>query len=191
MKKHFLHKDENQNLINSKTFRVVYLNHWDKLYVYAFNILKDKKICEDLVQDIFFTLWKNRNTTNIHNISGYLFQSLKFKIYKHFRDTKFIDMDIEKFHNIKETSESPYDMITLQDLERIVAIHSEKLPKRCQEIFYLSRFECLSHKEIADKLNISIRTVKNQISVALKHLKVHLEKESYVVLLLFLYLLVY
>lgn len=176
------------DLNNPETFHKIYLNNWDRLYRYAFNILKDEKICEDLVQDIFFSLWKNRNTSKIDNISAYLFQSLKFQIYKHFRDTKFVSMDIERFYNIIEVNASPLETLVLKDLEEMVSAHTKKLPKRCQEIFYLSRYESLSHKEISDKLNISIRTVKNQISVALKHLRVQLEGQVYV-LLLFIHLL--
>ncbi len=178
------------DISDSDAFRRIYLKYWDKLYMYAYNVLKDRKVCEDLVQDIFFTLWKNRNTSNIQNISGYLFQSLRFRIYKHFRDAKFVSMDIEKFCNIVEAGESPTEIMDLKDLERMVSEHTEKLPKRCQEIFYLSRFECLSHKEISDQLNISIRTVKNQISIALKYLRIQLEEKTLNVLLFFFYLFI-
>lgn len=170
--------------INSNEFRDAYLANWDKLYMYAYNILKDKKVCEDLVQDIFFSLWKNRNTSKINNISAYLFQSLKFQIYKYFRDTKFVSMDLERFYNIIEVSATPLETMAFKDLEDMVSTHTANLPKRCQEIFYLSRFECLSHKEISEKLNISIRTVKNQISVALKYLRVQLEEQTYMLLLI-------
>ncbi|MBJ6367751.1 RNA polymerase sigma factor [Snuella sedimenti] len=185
MKKYL--NNETLDINDSDVFRSVYLKHWDKLYVYAYNILKDRDLCEDLIQDIFFALWKNNKTSDIQNISAYLFQSLRFRIYKHFRDTKFVNMDIDKFYDIVKTNNTPYDSMTAQDLEKMIYKHTQNLPKRCQEIFYLSRFECLSHKEIADKLNISIRTVKNQISIALKYLRAHMEEETFSVLLLFLY----
>ncbi|MDO5977359.1 RNA polymerase sigma factor [Flavivirga spongiicola] len=157
----------------SLAFKKVYLHFWERLYIYAFKVLGNKKICEDIVQEIFLTFWKNGHKVEIENLSAYLFQSLRFQLFKHFRDKKLTKSDIKMFADVYKTNVTE-DLINLNDLESVIHRHLNTLPPKCKDIFYLSRFEHLSHKEIAEKLNISTQTVKNQITTALKHLRLKL-----------------
>ena len=163
------------------SFEEVYQEYWSKLYVYSFRILQDKNVCEDLIQEIFLSFWKKRDTLNVENLSAYLFQSLRFQIYKYYRDTKLETLDIEKFSNFVSVNTTD-ELLNLEDTKMLINGYLNKLPKRCREIFYLSRFKNLSHKEIAEELNISNQTVKNQISIASKHLQKHYKELTFLLL---------
>jgi len=169
---------EELNGDDTLAFRQVYLNYWERLYIYAYNILENQKICEDLIQEIFLSFWKNRHKVEIENLKAYLYQSLRFQIFKHFRDQKTTLLNIEKFEQILKTN-SIEESLDLDDLEASIHKHINELPRRCRDIFYLSRFENLSHKEIAEKFDISTRTVKNQITTALKHLRSQIKDASF------------
>lgn len=164
------------------SFEQVYQQYWSKLYIYGFRVLKDKSVVEDLVQEIFLSYWKKKDTLEVVNISAYLFQSLRFQIYKYYRDTKFKTLDIEKFSNIVSVNTAD-ELLNLEDTKKLVNTCLDKLPKRCREIFYLSRFKNLSHKEISEELNISNQTVKNQMSIASKYLQEHYKELTFLLLL--------
>ena len=171
---------------DSLAFKEVYSHYWERLYIYAFNIIRDKKQCEDFIQEIFLAFWKNRNKTDIKNLNAYLYQSLRFQIFNYFRDKKMTLVDIEKFNIIAKIN-TVEDSLNLNDLEKEIYKNLKALPKRCQEIFCLSRFENLSNKEIAEQLNISQQTVKNQLTTALKYLRKHIQDYSFYWLLAMLF----
>jgi len=159
----------------SLDFQKIYQEYWSRLYVYGFRILRDKSLCEDLIQEIFLSFWKNRKKIEVQHISSYLFQSLRFQIFKYYRDTKIKTLDIEKFSNIVSINTTD-DLLILQDTKMMLSKYLDRLPKRCREIYFLSRFENLSNKEISEKLNISNQTVKNQLTMASKHLQKHFKE---------------
>lgn len=166
-------KDDFDILLN---FKDAYLNNWDNLYIYAYNILQDKKVCEDIIQDIYLKLWRNREKLQeIDNLSGYLFQATRFQIYRRFRDKKVVLLDITSFNNLLHNNTTE-EILNKCETETHINKCIEKLPLRCKEIFKLSRNENLAHKEIAKKLDISTQTVKNQISKALSQLRTNLEE---------------
>jgi RNA polymerase sigma-70 factor (ECF subfamily) len=158
-------KNDNQN-----SFKEIYRRYWPKLYIFSYNIIKDKDICEDIVQDVFADLWIRRKGLEVENLSAYLFKAVKFQIFNQFRKNKMIDKHVEDFDNflsecnIEESTEYKELHSRMDDL-------ISKLPEQRRIIFQLSRDEGLSNKEIAQTLNISVQTVKNQISNALKSIR--------------------
>jgi len=184
--KEFLN-DVNAN--NSLAFKNVYNTYWERLYLYAYKILKDKNQCEDLVQEIFISFWNKKDKEHIQNIPAYFFQATRFQIFKIFRDKKMTLVEIEHFSQLIKETNATDGHLELTDLENEIHGHLNKLPKRCREIFILSRFEHLSHKEIAEKLGVSTQTVKNQIVTALKYLREHLEGHTFFCVLSILFII--
>lgn len=159
-----------------KAFSMLYDRFWEQMYVKAFSILGDRNIAKDVVQEIWISVWERRTKIDNTNIEGYLFRAVRFKIYNQFRTLKYRDKLIEEFvQNYK--SQIPVNTtdehIQFKDTETIIFLTVNGLPKKCKQVFQLSRFEGLKNNEIADKLNISQRTVETHISNALKVIKKH------------------
>jgi len=150
-------------------FNQIYKKYWSKLYIYSLNVLKDREICEDIVQEIFYKLWIRKNEIEISDLQSYLYSAVRNQIYKHFRNNKYkkeLESQLNSFIcNWQEFS------FAESELHNIINKEIEKLPEQRRKIFILSKKENYSYQEIADLLNISIQTIKNQMSKALKTLR--------------------
>lgn len=155
---------------NSVAFKELFKRYWSKLYIYSFNILKEKDLCEDIVQEIFTDLWLRKEEIQIDDLQKFLYQSVRNQIFKHFRRSRYKSELINQLNLFihKSSVEESYD---IQELREKIDSTISKLPEQRRVIFYLSRKEELSNKEISEKLNISIQTVKNQISKALQFIR--------------------
>jgi RNA polymerase sigma-70 factor (ECF subfamily) len=151
-------------------FKEIYKRYWSKLYIYSFNILKEKDLCEDIIQEIFSDLWIRRNEIEISNLQSYLYQSVRNQIYKHFRSTRYKEELLNQL-NIFLNNPTVAELYDSQEFQSFVNNSISKLPEQRRMIFQLSRDEELSNKEISKKLNISVQTVKNQISKSLQFLR--------------------
>lgn len=165
-------------------FEAIYDRYSKSLFLYAMNIFKKKEVCEDIVQNVFVQLWVKRGTKKINSLKPFLFKSVKYQIFKHLRDKKVSDAELSRL-NIVDTSMSVSQKLEYQELEDLIARQVDKLPKRCQQIFILSRFQYKSNKEIATELGISVQAVKNQISKALGSIRNNLNSEEALLFFLF------
>lgn len=151
-------------------FYELFSRHWEKLYVIAKSILRNDAMAEDLVQDVFTDFWERRKRIVNNNIKAYLSQSIRYQVFKQLRKTELLDVHAEALASIPVAGQTD-DMLNYKELQHEIENVLETLPGRCREIFHLSRYEYLSNNEIAQRLNISVRTVETQISIALKHLR--------------------
>ncbi|WP_308990421.1 RNA polymerase sigma-70 factor [Mariniflexile litorale] len=152
---------------------LIYKKYWQMMYLAAYNLVQDKEVCEDIVQDIFVDLW-NKRTHLIISISlkSYLYTSTVYKVYDFFRKNKKL-IKIELLDNFSETFHAltPETKLLYEELIEHVDSIIEHLPLKCKAVFKLSREQELSNKEIADKLHISQRTVEGHITKALSILR--------------------
>ncbi|WP_298486018.1 RNA polymerase sigma factor [uncultured Maribacter sp.] len=170
---------------NSSAFKEVYDRYSKGMFYYAFKILNDKEVCEDIIQNIFIDFWSKRNTSNIKKLKPYLFQSVKYQIFNYIRDKKISNEDLSRLNLIDVSMNVSQKMEYLELEELIKNIIEQQLPNRCRQIFILSRFEHKSNKEIANELGITIQAVKNQISKGIHKIRLCLNSEE-VVLYFFL-----
>jgi RNA polymerase sigma-70 factor (ECF subfamily) len=159
-------KEDDEN-----SFKDLFERYWKKLYIFSYNVIQDKNVSEDIIQEIFTDLWIRRKEIEIENVSAYLFKAVKFQIFKQFRKRKLIDRHFKEFDNFISEFNTEQDIDYKDLISRVENIISG-LPEQRRIIFQLSRHEGLSNKEIAHKLNISVQTVKNQISHALKLIRI-------------------
>lgn len=148
--------------------------HYEKLVRVAYRLVSDIEAAEDVVQEIFVKFWEQKETINIEKtLYGYLKQAVIFRSIDYLRKTKRLE---EKLKNHAQTS-LRLNLLTpeaqLLTKENMAAIYEkiEALPEKSKLIFKLSRFEELSYAEIAEQLNISIKTVEYHISKALAILR--------------------
>lgn len=148
----------------------LYNTYWQLLFISAYNIIKDKELCEDIIQDIFMNIWHNREKLEINiSLKGYLYACARYQVFNQFRKNKdkihvefFNDLD-KRFQYVTPETEMMHKEL-VQQINTIV----ETLPEKCQLVYKLSREEQLTHKEIAVRLNISVKTVENHITKALQ-----------------------
>lgn len=161
---------------DQKAFGVLYDRFWAPMYLKSVAILGNKCKAKDIVQEVWISFWERRHEIDNDNIEGYLFNAIRFKVFNEFRNSKnkktLIDNYI-KYYNTHNTSNNIDDIINLKETQNLIQDSVEKLPKKCKEVFVLSRYDGLKNNEIAQKLEISLRTVETHISNALKVIKNH------------------
>lgn len=168
-------------------FEDVYKTHYRMLRNAAENIIDDHDASHDVVQEVFVKLWGKREEVHaILNIKAYLFRSVINASITYLENNKN-KIKTDDFHQAS-TSTTDSKIIT-QELEEKIQVALKSLPPKCKAIFVLSRFEGLKNKEIAETLNLSLKTVENQMGIALKRmkedLKSYLTREFLVMLLCF------
>ncbi len=161
-------------------FNEIYERYWLNLYLSAFKRLKSRDDSKDLVQDLFFSLWLKRHSLLISNsLSSYLFTAVKYKVINHIESNIVKGAYLDSLDKaLIEYDNSTNEMIISRDLEEFIDVGINKLSPKMKEVFELSRRENLTINQIADRLNISEQTVKNQISKALKILRLHVSDIS-------------
>jgi len=160
-----------------EAFNQIYHRYVPYLYQYAFNILKDEDECTDAVQDIFVWLWENRLKINVNVLKGYLISAVKYKLTRVIQGSKRRS-EILSVTPLQQESFID-DSLEVKELKQAIQEFVSMLPERARMIFEMSRHEYLSNKEIAAKLNISEKTVENQMTIVLKKLKSGLGKMSF------------
>lgn len=150
---------------SQQAFRRLYDLHGSSLYQLAYYILKDEKRAEEIVQDTFLQLWNNRSKLLLEKeIKTYLYvicRNASFNKLKQYRREQQLFTPLSDEHRDSEVYQQ--DDIGAQELTEVIEQILCKLPDRQHLIFRLCRLEGLSHKEIAERLAISIQTVKNQM----------------------------
>lgn len=158
---------------NPDAFHELYKRYWDRVFAVCLNRVGDQTLAEDLVQDIFLSIWLHKDLEKVLNIEAYLFQAVKFSVIKNFhkasRESTLDPSQIGLLDGMLDMSME--DVIHSKILQELIFQEVERLPERTKLIFIYSRLENLSSLEIAERLDISPRTVENQISNALRFLR--------------------
>ncbi|WP_420321619.1 RNA polymerase sigma-70 factor [Flagellimonas sp.] len=151
----------------------LYDRYWDSAYLTAYNVLKDKKLCEDVVQELFMDIWNRRQKLDIKTtFKSYFFSCVRYQVFAQIRK-KEKNVRTELFENLDQRIHynCPESEYLYQELLEKISSTVEHLPKKCREVYMLSRNEHLSHSEISDRLHISTKTVENHMTKALKILR--------------------
>jgi len=162
--------------------------HYELLCRYAFSFLNDKEDAEDVVQNTFVTLWQKRETLNIRtSLKSYLFSMVRNNCLNKLKHEK-VKQDYATFSVIPETTDetSAAALTTGNELENMISRAIESLPEQCRLVFKLSRFENLKYAEIASQLNISEKTVENQMGKALRVMREHLKDYLMIAIMFFI-----
>lgn len=168
------------NASDTKAFGDLFRLLREELVRYVRRIVKDDALAHDLIQDVFVSLWGLRESLDPErSLKAYMYQMAKNRAIRHLRDERIHD---EKHRIIKDQSmntpaqlESPDARVDAGSLAAKLKTWINELPDRQKEAIMLSRFQGLSHREIADIMAISPRTVNNHIMRALGHLQSRIE----------------
>jgi len=171
---------------DEKAFETLYNMYWEKLIAIAFHKVGCLEISKELVQDVFTNLWKRREHLQIRTtFAAYIKTALKYTVLDHIRSCKVKDRYVESIQNFSiDKDNSTLELIAYNELDHFLKQEISKLPEKCQQIFKLSRVNQLSTKEIAEHLQISPKTVENQISKALRILRSNIQEFTTYLLLI-------
>ncbi len=162
-------------------FDELYRRHWQSLYQMAWNVLRDKDNCIEIIQVVFVWIWEHRLSLDMRSPAIYMRSAVKYKMIDILRSKRVRAACLVNLHSLDMdnliTKEEPLEF---KELKAAVAQLSAALPERARLIFELSRNEQLSNREIAVKLQITEKTVENQMTIVLKKLRAGIQKFSMV-----------
>lgn len=135
--------------------------------------MKDFETAKEIVQDAFISLWEKRESIDLSKpVKSYITTSVYNKSLNYLRDNKKFNRDILNFENLYTMSEQNQgDKLVAAEIELKIKTSINELPEKCREIFIMNRYQNLKYQQIADKLQISIKTVEAQMSKALQHMR--------------------
>ncbi|WP_163322731.1 RNA polymerase sigma-70 factor [Draconibacterium mangrovi] len=167
---------ENIQQGDEKAFEKLFKLYYGYLCNFATKLINDDVAAEEIVQDLFVKFWERRADLKVEtSLKNYLFRSVKNLCLNHIKHSNIKLLYAQKMIAESEINSFNNDYIEV-DLAADIAKSIEELPEKRREIFRLSREEGLKYREIAEKLNISIKTVEAQISLAIKSLRDKLNK---------------
>lgn len=172
---------------DAAAFKILFDRYWSAIFTTSFSYLNDRAVCTEIVHDIFLGIWLKRNVLEIDSFYHYLTAAARYQVYKRLQQKgalKIVYIDSLRKSADNEGhlgaghhegggaahNDGEYNL-RYRELQSTVETSLQGLPERCREIFLLSRKEQLSIAEIAEQLGISRRTVENQLTRALQHLR--------------------
>lgn len=158
---------------DKQEFEKLFRSSYVSLVRYAKKLISDHDAAEEIVQDLFFRLWQDRENLRIESsLNGYLFKSVHNRALHFIEHKKVVSRHAgEIFAGAELTSEPVTETIYYNELQARVAKVLERLPERCGIIFRMSRFDGLKYNEIAAKLAVSLKTVEADMGKALKEFR--------------------
>lgn len=158
---------------NEKAFDYIYDLYWKQLFQYAYKRLQCEDLAKDIVQDIFISLWNQKDGLKLtSSLSAYLFSMLRFKLINYYYSSEVRKQHALHVNQVGHQHENNIDQkVNFNEVNSLLTSSLQKLPSKMKNIFELSRVDGHSVRQISEQLNISEQTVKNQLSTALKRLR--------------------
>lgn len=157
-------------------YEKIYFTYSKELLLAAYKKTGDKIIAEELVQNIFISLWEKRQEAQISNLQAYLFGALKLSVINHIRslvmENKYMEYQTLTY---SENHQDTANLVDLHDLSSIIEEGINSLPEKTQEVFRLSRYQHQSTKDISTGLNISEKAVEYHITRSIKRIKEYIK----------------
>lgn len=164
---------------DTAAFEEIYRRYWKRLFDFALTKTRDADVAEEIVQDLFVTVWEKRDSLHIKNLQSYLFTAVRNRVIDHFKDKVFDELDAA------DSPSAPDYPLFLDELENAMQNAVGRLPEKTRRIFVLNRLEGNTIRQISSELNLPERTVEYHITQALRTLKTLLK--DFIILFLTLF----
>ena len=156
---------------DESAFSELFRSYYSQLYRFARRYVKNKQAAEDIAQDVFVNIWRNREKWRIRtSLRSYLYTAVRNRALNHLKRAEVENRRAEIAGNITVPATTPEGHLHAKEIEEKVYKAIEELPVNCRQIFMLKKFDSLSYSEIAEIHGISVNTVKTQLSRAVKFL---------------------
>jgi RNA polymerase sigma-70 factor, ECF subfamily len=159
--------------LDKSTFEQLFKTLFPSLSHFARKYVHDNDTAKEITHDVFLNLWEKRyNIDSSTSLKSYLFTSVYNRCMNYIRDQKKFNRDEQVFNRLEQEEHiALHDHLEEQELESRIIESLNNLPVRCREIFVMNRFEGNKYAEIAEKMDISVKTVETQMSKALRILR--------------------
>jgi RNA polymerase sigma-70 factor (ECF subfamily) len=167
-----------------EAFEIIFATYYSNLHSYAYSFVKDEDVAYDIVQDVFTVLWEKRHQiTMLGFINAYLFRSVQNKCLNYIEHERIKNIHIGNSQNQQYAANISFlnslggenGSIYEKELTDLIDKTINALPDKCRQVFKLSRGDGLKNREVAEKLNISIKGVEKHIKIALSRLRIALD----------------
>lgn len=161
---------------NHQAYKEIYDRYWLLLFRFSRKMLQDEHLAKDVVQEVFITLWNKGTNQDIQSpLAAYLYTLARHRILDMVKHSKVANKYLDSLNNFVQNSYDTPDRLYLEkELYDQIESEIQRLPEKMRKVFEMSRKEHMSNTEIASELQISNKTVKNQLSSALKILRTKL-----------------
>ncbi|WP_373727456.1 RNA polymerase sigma-70 factor [Bacteroides heparinolyticus] len=165
-------------------FERIYADYYKVLRLFAMRIVGDMSHAEDIVQEVFTHCWENRKRIDVSiPIKSYLYTLTYHRCLDLLKSSQYarkeLSDDVSYLDNLLFTSFTVDEQLSTDEIKKEIAHCVSLLPDKCKEVFMMSRYHDLKNREIAEKLNITVKAVEKHISKALKDIRTHLLQNGY------------
>jgi RNA polymerase sigma-70 factor (ECF subfamily) len=158
-------------------FNQLFERFYKRLCLFVFKFTEDEDTSQDVVQELFIKLWTNRHQIIIQDtVSGYLFQSAKNASLNYIRSKKIKENVLKEIQFSEIQMENEH--VEYENFLTQLQVCVDQLPERSRQVFIMSRFQELKLADISEKLDISVKTIKNQIWKSLQYLRICLQSKK-------------
>ncbi|MDR1524504.1 MAG: RNA polymerase sigma-70 factor [Tannerella sp.] len=162
-----------------ETFEKVFRLYYAPLCLYSSGITGRKDVSEEVVQDVFYNIWRDRETVRIsHSVKNYLYGAVRNLSLRYLENLSVRERYLKSLPDAA-SEPSPQEQMEYRELENLVNVTLNKLPKRRLQIFKMHRLDGKKYKEIAESLSISVKTVEAEMTKVYKTLRQEIEKYTY------------
>ena len=167
-------------------FETIFRAYYQSLCIFSLRYLKRTDLAEEIVQDIFVNIWEKRSSLHLEtSLKSYLYRAVHNNSLKYLQHKKVVDKHAQRIVDRKDHYYSePINNIQIDELTKLLEKSFSSMPQKTREIFELSRNEGLKYAEIAEKLEISVKTVEAHMGTALKILRENLKHYLGIIILL-------
>lgn len=159
---------------DSSAFRTLYMHYYNRLFQFAMMFLHSEAASEDVVEDVFFNLWKDRTMlTSVPNFHPYIYQAIRngcLNVLKSGYISKRDDFSAVDLQ-VNISSDTPFKDLAYKELQTAIEQAITALPERCRIIFKMAKEDEMNHQEIADILDVKRSTVERQLLLAKEKIK--------------------
>lgn len=174
---------------DQEAFKELFFDFYPSLCVFAQRYISSPETCEDIVQDTFFHIWKNRKKIKItSSLRNFLITSVRNNCIDYLRKQSTRQSYVEK-HSSQDITDTPEELYSIRELEEMLYTALNQLPYHVRRAFEMNRFENMTYNQIADEMSVSPKTVEAYISKALNLLRAKLKDYLPMVIILCSYFL--
>ncbi|HYJ65462.1 MAG TPA: RNA polymerase sigma-70 factor, partial [Parafilimonas sp.] len=157
---------------DDKAFQEIYKRYWRQLYQSAYIKTRSHDTAEEIVQNIFVSLWEKRTSSSIEHLESYLQSAVKYRVINYFKSFLVKEKYLKNLKNqYSETEDTSATDLLLHELNALIDKAIRELPEKTQIIFNLSRTEHYTVKQISESMHLSEKAVEYHITKSLKQLR--------------------